>query len=144
MRSKVVAVVLALYSVFFLVAAFAFIGSHGGLKGDFDRSLLEADPHSLNVYAGRVYFNRWIGSSERDPWIYKQFLRLNIPADLVAHAAYKIVQIMVPEFREPFPFGISYVSYTRGLMLLVAPVQWLLVGLLLSRSLRSRHSLATS
>jgi hypothetical protein len=121
---RIVPVILALHVLFLIVAVISFINAHGGLHGNIDRSVLGLDPHSRD--ADFVLFNRWDRGydTKKDPLVHRVFLILNSPSYIAGAAIFGVLNSVVSEFQDPFPFGISHPSYTYTFMLLISPFQW--------------------
>ncbi len=119
-----------IYLLWACIAFGSFVAAHGGLAGDFDRQLINtSDPHSKNVHAASVAFNRWQIHFASEPMAYKIFVAAHAPADVAGRLIFKILQL-VPAFQDPFPLGLSFPSYSILLMLLLGGGQWYLIGLL--------------
>lgn len=118
-----------IYFVWSCIALRSFVNAHGGLAGDFDRQLINTnDPHGKNVHAASLAFNRWQIHFASEPIAYKVFVVAHTPAYVTGRLIFKILQV-VPAFQDPFPFGLSFPSYSILLMLLLGVVQWYLIGL---------------
>ena len=119
-----------IYLIWACIALGSFVAAHGGLAGDFDRQLIDiSDPHSKNVHAASLAFNRWQIHFASEPLAYKVFVTTHAPADVVGRLAFKALQVF-PAFQDPFPFGLSFPSYSILLMLLFGAVQWYFIGVL--------------
>ena len=130
-------ILVRVYAVCALIAIITFLSAHGGAGGDFDRELINTDdPHSKNPHAPTLIFNRWqMRQFNSEPMIYQFFILLLTPANLAARLIYKALKVL-PEFDDPFPFGLSYPTYIMLLLLAFGGVQWYLIGLLFDRLLR--------
>ena len=117
-----------IYAVWVCIGIGSFVSAHGGLAGDFDRQLIDTtDPHSKNVHAATLAFNRWQIHFPSEPLAYRAFVTAHAPADILARLTFKCIQI-IPAFQDPFPLGLTFPSYLISLMLLFGGVQWYLIG----------------
>lgn len=119
-----------IYVVWACIALGSFVAAHGGFAGDFDRQLINtSDPHSKNVHAASLAFNRWQIHFASEPVAYRVFVAAHAPADVVGRLVFKALQV-APAFQDPFPLGLSFPSYSILLMLVFGVAQWYLIGLL--------------
>ena len=118
-----------LYLVWAAIAGAMLLSSHGGIAGDFDRHLLDSDdPHSRNIHAQTLLFNRWKVGFESEPSIYKWFVIVQTPANIAARLIFRLLTLIHP-FDSPFPYGLSYPSYIMLFLLLLGVLQWYALGL---------------
>ncbi len=113
---------------FFLLVAVQFVGAHGGKTGDYDVSRFNGDTISEPGDTGLVFFNRWQFSA-KESLITKVFLILNIVSILGAKFILQAVAQINEQFQTPFPFGLSYASYSLMVGLAFSMLQWYGAGL---------------
>ncbi len=128
--SRIQTLVLGAYLVWLVFACVAFINAHGGMSGDFESEETRLDYHPRDRYAGCLLFNRWFACGDDDPYVYELFEAVHVPARVVGQLVYKALSI-IPEFRSPFPLGLSYPSYVFAFSVLAGALQWYAIALLL-------------
>lgn len=123
---------LPLVNLVFLVAvAIAFAAEHGGWRGDASQDNGLSDV--VTGDDGLVAFNKWRFVADRETVFTKAFIIVNAPAFGVAKLLIGSLKSFIGEFESPFPFGISYASYTIALGFLLSLVQWFGIGALWER-----------
>lgn len=113
----------------FAVVAVAFIMAHGGLHGDAGLSGAGTDTVSTPSDKGLVVFNRWEFAGHQESLLTQAFLAVNVGAFLGARIILAALGAATKEFRTPYPFGLSYASYTLLLGLALSVLQWFGIGL---------------
>ena len=67
--------------------------------------------------------------------MYELFEAVHVPAEVVGQLVYNALSV-IPEFRSPFPLGLSYPSYVFVFSVLAGAFQWYAIALLLWWSYR--------
>ncbi len=93
-----------------------------------DVSRFNGDTISEPGDTGLVFFNRWQFSA-KESLITKVFLILNIVSILGAKFILQAVAQINEQFQTPFPFGLSYASYSLMVGLAFSMLQWYGAGL---------------
>ena len=121
------------------IAGTWYVSDHGGAGGDYvsvdSGNDVATDPADL----GRVLFNRWRIDPQNESWLVRLFLYLNVPSLAVAKLVMSSVDMLWPEMRVGFPFGLSYASYIAILGGVLSFAQWYLLGRFSERLLNERR-----
>lgn len=116
---------------FALALGIVFVAEHGGWQGDapHDQGLSDV----VTGDDGLIVFNRWRLVASSETAFTKSFILVNAPAFGVARLSIGFLKYFMREFENPFPFGLSYASYTVALGFFLSLAQWLAIGALWER-----------
>jgi hypothetical protein len=121
------------------IAGALYVSDHGGAGGDYvsvdSGNDVATDPADL----GRVLFNRWRLDPQKESWLVQLFLCLNVPSLAAAKLVVSSVDMLWPEMRVGFPFGLSYASYIAVLGGVLSFAQWYWLGRFSERRLNGRR-----
>ena len=111
---------------FFVAVAMAFVAGHGGWSGDAPQEKGLSDV--VTGEDGFIAFNKWRLVPDKETIFTKAFIAVNAPAFACARLTTGSLKPFIGELENPFPFGLSNVSYTIAFGLLFSIVQWFGIG----------------
>lgn len=104
------------------------MAGHGGWRGDAPAE--EGLPDVVTADDGIVVFNKWRLLADKEAGFTKTFILLNSPAFAAAQLCMRVLSSIWGQFEAPFPFGLSYGSYTITIGFFLSLIQWFGIGTL--------------